>query len=174
MTTFFGDGIAAHISMAHPFCERLSTHLYTAAQAGGTTVHRGGTYICMEGPAFSSLAESQLYRQLGFDIIGMTAATEAKLAREAEMCYALLACVTDYDCWHPDHDKVTTDAILNCLRANSANARRIVGLALPQVAQQPRQCACATALQTAIATAPQHITAAAKQRLQVLIGSYVD
>ena len=174
VTTFFGDGIAAHISMAHPFCERLSTHLYTAAQAGGTTVHRGGTYICMEGPAFSSLAESQLYRQLGFDIIGMTAATEAKLAREAEMCYALLACVTDYDCWHPDHDKVTTDAILNCLRANSANARRIVGLALPQVAQQQRHCTCATALQTAIATAPQHITAAAKQRLQVLIGSYVD
>ena len=172
--TFFGDGIAAHISMAHPFCERLSTHLYRAAQAADTTVHQGGTYLCMEGPAFSSLAESQVYRQLGFDVIGMTAATEAKLAREAEMCYALLACVTDYDCWHSDHDKVTAAAILSCLRANIANARRVVASALLQVARQARDCACGTALQTAIATAPQHVSDAAKQRLRVLLGRYLD
>ena len=174
MATFFGDGIAAHVSMAHPFCERLSSHLYTAAQASGTTVHRGGTYICMEGAAFSSLAESQVYRQLGFDVIGMTAATEAKLAREAEMCYALLACVTDYDCWHPDHDKVTAAAILSCLRANIGNARRALGLALPRVARQARDCGCGTALQTAIATDPQHISDEAKQRLQVLLRRYIN
>ncbi len=172
--TFFGDGIAAHVSMAHPFCVRLSKHLHHAAQASGAAAHYGGTYICIEGPTFSSQAESQLYRQLGFDIIGMTAATETKLAREAEMCYALLACVTDYDCWHPDHDKVTTAAVLNCLRANTADARRIVGAALPQVASQARHCACGTTLQTAIATAPQHISAAAKQRLQVLRGGVLD
>lgn len=173
--TFFGDGIVAHVSMAQPFCVRLSRHLYTAAaQADGMTAHAGGTYVCIEGPAFSSRAESQLYRQLGFDIIGMTAATEAKLAREAEMCYALLACVTDYDCWHPEHDEVTTAAILSCLRANAAAARRVIGLALPQVAAHTRSCACDATLKTAIATAPQHISAAARRRLQALLGRYLD
>lgn len=172
--TFFGDGIAAHVSMAQPFCVRLSGHLYTAAQGSGTTVHAGGTYVCIEGPAFSARAESQLYRRLGFDIIGMTAAAEAKLAREAEMCYALLACVTDYDCWHPKHDEVTTAAILSCLRANAADARRVIGSALPQVAAQTRSCACDATLQTAIATAPQHISAAAKGRLRVLLRRYLD
>ena len=173
-TTFFGDGIAVHISMAHPFCARLGVLLHTAAQAAETTVHKGGVYLCMEGPAFSSLAESQLYRQLDMSVIGMTAATEAKLAREAEMCYALLACVTDYDCWHPDHDKATAEAILACLRANTANVCRVVSLALPQVATQHRHCACGQALQTAIATAPAHISAAVKQRLQPLLSAYTE
>ncbi len=172
--TFFGDGIAAHVSMAHPFCAHLSLHLHRAAQNSGTHAHHGGTYVCVEGPAFSPWAESQLYRQLGFDIIGMTAATEAKLAREAEMCYALLACVTDYDCWHPNHDKVNAAVILRRLRTNSAAAQRVVAAALAQGAQRTRDCACGTALQNAIATAPQHISAAAKRRLQALIGSYIE
>ena len=117
-STFFGDGIAAHVSLAHPFSPELSTILSKAATETGAVVHNGGTYICMEGPAFSTQAESELYRHFGFDIIGMTAAPEAKLAREAEICYAVLACCTDYDCWHPEHDNVTTEMILDNVRFN--------------------------------------------------------
>jgi len=172
-STFFGDGIAAHISLAHPFCSLLSDCLYTAATDVGATAHNGGTYICIEGPAFSTQAESNVYRSFGFDIIGMTAAQEAKLAREAEICYAVLACSTDYDCWHPEHDHVTTEMILENVRANVETSKKIVRSAVANIPIEERNCACSNALQFALATHPDKISTAKRHELRLLLDKYL-
>ena len=172
-STFFGDGIAAHISFAHPFCSQLSTFLSTAATEVGATVHDGGTYICMEGPAFSTQAESNVYRSFGFDIIGMTAAQEAKLAREAEICYAVLACSTDYDCWHPEHADVTTEMILDNVQANVEVSKKTVRSAVAKIPDGQRDCACSTALQYALATSPDKISTAKRHQLKFLLDKYL-
>ena len=174
INTFFGEGIVVHTSFAHPFCPVLSELLYKAATEVGTTVHKGGTYICMEGPAFSTQAESNVYRQLGFDVIGMTAAPEAKLAFEAEMSYAVFACSTDYDCWHPDHDKVTTEMIIQHLIANVEVAKRAVKAAIRHIPDNRENCPSARALEKAIATNPGVIPAETKRKLGLLIGKYLS
>jgi len=154
--SFFGPGLVAHVSMAHPVCGRLGALLERAARQTGITVARGGTYLVMEGPQFSSLAESELYRAWNCDVIGMTNMPEAKLAREAELCYATVAMVTDYDCWHPNHDDVTVDAIVKVLLANAGRARSLVKAVAPQVAADPAatRCGCRFALEHALLTAP--------------------
>ena len=172
-STFFGDSIAAHVSLAHPFCSQLSAFLSTGATEVGATVHNGGTYICMEGPAFSTQAESNVYRSFGFDIIGMTAAQEAKLAREAEICYAVLACSTDYDCWHPEHDNVTTEMILDNVRFNVETSKKTVRSAITKIPEGQRNCACSTALQYALATHPDKITPAKRHQLKLLLDKYL-
>lgn len=172
-STFFGEGIVAHVGFAHPFCPLLSQLLYQSAIKIGATVHSGGTYICMEGPAFSTLAESKLYRQLGFDVIGMTAAPEAKLAREAEISYAVLACSTDYDCWHADHEIVTTEMIIQNLLANVETAKQIVRTAIQNVPANRTASPAYRALEKSIATNPSAIPSATKQKLELLIGKYV-
>ncbi len=174
ISTFFGDGLAAHISLAHPFCEDLSGLLYEATTEVGVPVHNGGTYICMEGPAFSTQAESHVYRQLGFDIIGMTAAPEAKLAREAEICYAVLACSTDYDCWHPDHENVTTEMILDNLRSNVEISKQIVKNVVSKIPDGERDCAYANALQYSIATQLDKIPLAKRHTLKLLLDKYLS
>ena len=173
ISTFFGDGIAAHISMAHPFCTHLSSQIYYAAKEVGANVHNSGTYICMEGPGFSTQAESNVYRHLGFDIIGMTAAPEAKLAREAEMCYAILACSTDYDCWHTEHENVTTEMILENLKSNVKVSKQIVKNMVSKMVDEERNCACANALQYAIATNPDKIPIAKKHQLKIILDKYL-
>ena len=173
VSTFFGEDIAVHISLAHPFCPLLSNLLYTTATEVGASVHNGGTYICMEGPAFSTQAESNVYRQLGFDIIGMTAAQEAKLAREAEICYAVLACSTDYDCWHPEHEHVTTEMILDNLRANVSTSKRTVRKVVAGIPDEVRACECSNALQYAIATDASQISQATRHKLALLLDKYL-
>jgi 5'-methylthioadenosine phosphorylase len=170
--SFFGKGLVAHVSMAHPVCGRLGGHLELAAREAGIAVSRGGTYLVMEGPQFSSLAESELYRSWNCDVIGMTNMPEAKLAREAEMCYATVAMVTDYDCWHPDHDAVTVDAIIKVLLANADNARTLVKAVAPKLAAdtQALQCSCRSALQFALITAPEARDPAVMQRLDAVAG----
>ena len=160
--SFFGNGLVAHVSMAHPVCHRLGDHLYAAALQAGIPVSRGGTYLVMEGPQFSSLAESELYRSWNCDVIGMTNMPEAKLAREAEICYATVAMVTDYDCWHPNHDDVTVEAIVKVLLENADKARALVKNVAPHVhedsrgtARRAQTCGCRSALQHAILTAPE-------------------
>jgi len=155
--SFFGTGLVAHVSMAHPVCGRLGDHLETAARQLQLPVVRNGTYLVMEGPQFSTLAESNLYRQWGCDVIGMTNMPEAKLAREAEICYASVAMVTDFDCWHPDHAAVTVDAIIQVLLANADNARSLVQAVTPALAADTHAaaCACRHALEYALITAPQ-------------------
>ena len=155
--SFFGTGLVAHVSMAHPVCGRIGDHLETAAVQLQLPVVRNGTYLVMEGPQFSTLAESNLYRQWGCDVIGMTNMPEAKLAREAEICYASVAMVTDFDCWHPDHDAVTVDAIIQVLLANADNARSLVQAVTPALAADTHgaACACRHALEYALITAPQ-------------------
>ncbi len=155
--SFFGRGMVAHVSMAHPVCSRLGDHLQQAAQEAGINAVRGGTYLAMEGPQFSSLAESQLYRQWGCDVIGMTNMPEAKLAREAEICYASVAMVTDYDCWHPDHAHVTVEQIIGVLVANANKGRELVKQVVPQLKADTAatQCGCRSALQFALITAPE-------------------
>ncbi len=173
ISTFFGNGIVAHITFAHPVCEQLCATLEAAGKTlGGIRVHRGGTYLCMEGPAFSTLAESRLYRQWGMDVIGMTNLQEAKLAREAELCYSTLALVTDYDCWHPDHDAVTVEMVIEYLNKNSVNAQRLIREAVRLLATTARSCQCGSALKHAILTHPEAIPAEAKQRLAAIIGKY--
>jgi 5'-methylthioadenosine phosphorylase len=154
--SFFGTGLVAHVSMAHPVCNRLGDHLEEAARAAGIEVARGGTYLVMEGPQFSTLAESELYRTWNCDVIGMTNMPEAKLAREAEMCYATVAMVTDYDCWHPQHDDVTVEAIVGVLLANADKARSLVRHVAPTAGSDPAAagCACRRALDHALITAP--------------------
>ncbi len=167
--SFFGPGLVAHVSLAHPTCARLSDAVAQAAQ--GLTLHRGATYIAMEGPQFSTQAESNLYRQWGADVIGMTAMPEAKLAREAELCYASLAMVTDYDCWHPDHGAVDVAQVIATLTANAGNARRVVAGLPGQLA--PRDacpCGCDRALQFAIMTAPERRDPEMVARLQGIAG----
>jgi 5'-methylthioadenosine phosphorylase len=173
VSTFFGDGIVGHVAFAHPFCGRLSEIAYASAARTGATVHRGGTYVCMEGPQFSTIAESNHYRAAGFDIIGMTNLQEAKLAREAEICYTTLALVTDYDCWHPDHDSVTVDMIIANLMQNAKTAQQVIAHAVEQLPID-RTCECARALATAIITRPDAIPAAAKERLRPIIGKYIQ
>jgi len=172
VNTFFRESIAVHIPFADPFCPVLSDVLYDAARAAGATVHKGGTYVVMEGPAFSTRAESHLYRSWGASVIGMTALPEAKLAREAEICYASIACVTDYDCWRTDCAPVTAEIIINTLRQNIAMAKNIIKLSLGKVPAK-RDCECATALKTAIVTNSDLIPAQQKKDLDLLIGKYV-
>jgi 5'-methylthioadenosine phosphorylase len=154
--SFFGSGLVAHVSMARPVCSRLGGHLESAAREAGIAVARGGTYLAMEGPQFSTLAESELYRSWNCDVVGMTNMPEAKLAREAELCYATVAMVTDYDCWHPQHDDVTVDAIVRVLQDNAEKARGLLRLAAPRIHGDGAgpACACRTALEHAIITAP--------------------
>jgi 5'-methylthioadenosine phosphorylase len=172
ISTFFGRGLVAHVAFAHPLCPDLSSLAGDAAAAVGATVHRGGTYVTMEGPQFSTLAESRLYRSWGMDVIGMTNLQEAKLAREAEMCYATLALVTDYDCWHPDHDAVTVDLIVANLLQNAATAQRTIAEAVSRLTG-PRTCACKDALATAIITRPEHVPEQTKKDLQPIVGKYL-
>lgn len=171
-STFFGDGIVAHITFAHPVCKDVGDVLEQSCQAAQVKAHRGGTYICMEGPAFSTVAESNVYRSWGMDVIGMTNLQEAKLAREAEICYATLALVTDYDCWHPGHDAVTVETVIEYLNKNVRNAQLIMKQAVKSLAQQPRSCKCGSALQNAIFTAPDLWPEATTRRLQAIIGKY--
>ena len=170
--SFFGSGLVAHVSMAHPVCSRLGDHIEAAAKEAGIQALRGGTYLVMEGPQFSSLAESELYRSWGCDVIGMTNMPEAKLAREAELCYATVAMVTDYDCWHPDHDDVTVDQIIKVLLANADKARALVKQVAPKVIgdAQADACSCRTALEYAIITAPEARDAAKVGQLDAVAG----
>jgi 5'-methylthioadenosine phosphorylase len=170
--SFFGNGLVAHVSMAHPVCKRLGDHLHAAAQEAGIQVSRGGTYLVMEGPQFSSLAESELYRSWNCDVIGMTNMPEAKLAREAELCYATVAMVTDYDCWHPNHDDVTVDAIVKVLLENADKARALVKSVAPIVRDDAAacDCGCRTALQHAIITAPEARDPAMVEKLSAVAG----
>jgi 5'-methylthioadenosine phosphorylase len=172
ISTFFGRGIAVHVSFAHPVCRPLSDAVAEAARASDATVHQGGTYVCMEGPQFSTLSESKLYRAWGMDVIGMTNLQEAKLAREAEICYSTIALVTDYDCWHPDHDKVTVELIIANLMQNAATAQRVIAETMDRLPRD-RSCECATALASAIITRPEAIPASVKEELKPIIGKYV-
>ncbi|HUF47021.1 MAG TPA: S-methyl-5'-thioadenosine phosphorylase [Vicinamibacterales bacterium] len=172
VSTFFGDGLVAHVGFAHPFCRLLTDVAWEAARAAGATVHRGGTYVCMEGPQFSTIAESNAYRAAGFDVIGMTNLQEAKLAREAEICYVTLALVTDYDCWHPAHDSVTVEMIIGHLLENAKTAQAIIAQAIERL-PIARTCECARALATAIITRPEAIPPATRERLAPLVGKYL-
>jgi 5'-methylthioadenosine phosphorylase len=172
ISTFFGDGIVAHVGFAHPFCRPLSDIMYVSATGAGATVHKGGTYVCMEGPQFSTVAESKFYRAQGFDIIGMTNLQEAKLAREAEICYTTLALVTDYDCWHPGHEAVTVEMVVATVNQNARVAQQVMAAAVERL-PIARTCECARALATAIMTRPDAISPAARERLGLLIGKYV-
>jgi 5'-methylthioadenosine phosphorylase len=171
ISTFFGDGLVAHISFADPVCPELSEVVSRACQAAGVNAKKGGTYLCMEGPAFSTKAESSVYRSWGMDVIGMTNLQEAKLAREAEICYVTIAMVTDYDCWHPDHDAVTVDQIVGNLVKNAENAARVVAAA---VAEMPsaRGCKCGSALAHAILTDRNLVPETTRARLGILIEKY--
>ena len=170
--SFFGNGLVAHVSMAHPVCHRLGDHVFAAAQQAGIPVSRGGTYLVMEGPQFSSLAESELYRSWNCDVIGMTNMPEAKLAREAEVCYATVAMVTDYDCWHPNHDDVTVDGIIKVLTENADKARSLVKSVAPRVHGDAKacECGCRSALQYAIITAPEARDPAMVEKLSAVAG----
>ena len=172
VSTFFGDGVAVHISFADPVCPELTKAVYGACQAAGVVAKLGGTYICIEGPNFSTQAESRLYRSWGMDVIGMTNVTEAKLAREAELCYATMAMVTDYDVWHPEHDTVTVAQIVENLLKNAANACQVVVQAVERMPRQ-RACKCGSALEHAIITDRAQIPPAARQKLELLIGKYL-
>ena len=172
ISTFFGSGVVGHVAFAHPICGTLATVAAEVGESLGATIHRGGTYVNMEGPQFSTLAESKLYRSWGFDVIGMTNLQEAKLAREAEICYATLALVTDYDCWHPDHDSVTVDLIIANLMQNAATAQKMIAGIIDKLPAS-RACACKDALATAIITRPEHIPAKVKQDLAPIIGKYI-
>ncbi|CAH2030216.1 S-methyl-5'-thioadenosine phosphorylase [Trichlorobacter ammonificans] len=169
--TFFGDGIVAHVMFADPVCGCLSETLYQAAQTAGAVTHRGGTYICMEGPAFSTRAESFMYRQLGGDIIGMTNLTEAKLAREAEICYGTIALSTDYDCWHDAHDDVTVEAILEIIHKNVTMAKNIIRHAAAPAAAK-RGCCCAATLQNAIISDRARVPAETVAKLGPIVSKY--
>jgi 5'-methylthioadenosine phosphorylase len=172
VSTFFGDGIVGHVGFGDPVCATVAEAITSACTLAGVEGKRGGTYVCMEGPQFSTRAESNLYRSWGADVIGMTNLQEAKLAREAEICYATMAMVTDYDCWHESHDAVTVDQIVAVLNQNAANAAKVVRAA---VAAMPRErtCACATALQFAILTHAEAVPQATREKLELLIGKYL-
>jgi 5'-methylthioadenosine phosphorylase len=166
-STFFEGGVVAHVAFGEPICAALAGVLASSGERLGAALHRGGTYLCMEGPQFSTKGESQLYRQWGVDVIGMTNMPEAKLAREAELCYATMALVTDYDCWHHTEEAVTVDAILATLRQNVVLAKRILREVLPSVVEAPA-CACHRALDSAVVTAPGSVPAAVKKKLALL------
>jgi len=172
VSTFFGEGLVAHISFAHPICGQLAKVAHAAGTAVGIHVKTGGTYLCMEGPAFSTLAESNLYRSWGMDVIGMTNLQEAKLAREAEICYVTIAMVTDYDCWHPEHDAVTVDQIIAVLNKNAENASRLIAAAV-EAMPAARECKCGRALAHALITDPKTIPVATRRKLELLVGKYL-
>ena len=172
--TFFGQGIVAHVSLAQPVCPELSTVLYAAAGGLGLRVHKGGTFLCIEGPAFSTKAESLAYRSWGADIIGMTSATEARLCREAEICYATLSLVTDYDVWHETEESVTVELVMQNLSANIANAKAVLKKALAGLAQPgTRTCGCGSALENTIMTNPAAIPPATRKKLGLLVDKYL-
>ena len=173
VNSFFGDGIVAHIPFADPFCPELSRLLYKSAQDVGARVHMGGTYVCMEGPAFSTRAESKLYRSWGADIIGMTALPEAKLAREAEICYAIVAGITDYDSWQETSEPLLIDVLIKTLQQNIDYIKKIIRLAVNRIPDK-RDCDCATALGTALVTSHRAIPAGMKKKLDLLIGKYIN
>ena len=173
VSTFFGGGLVAHVGFARPLCARLGAIARESGTKAGATVHAGGTYVCMEGPQFSTLAESRLYRSWGMDVIGMTNLQEAKLAREAEICYATIALVTDYDCWHPDHDSVTVEMIIGNLTQNAKTAQAIIANAVERLPYD-RTCECATALKHALITRPDAIPAQVKKDLAPIVGKYLQ
>lgn len=173
VATFFGDGVVAHVGFDKPTCPELSSALGDACVRAGVKVHNGGTYVCMEGPQFSTMAESHVYRQLRFDVIGMTNLTEAKLAREAELCYSTVAMITDYDCWHPAHESVTVAEIIANLNRNAENAQKVIRETVAALGSG-RECKCGSALAHAILTDRKVIPAAAKKRLQPIIGKYLS
>jgi 5'-methylthioadenosine phosphorylase len=170
--TFFGHGIVAHVAFGDPVCAEVSEAIGQSCKDNAVTGKAGGTYVCMEGPQFSTKAESNLYRSWGADVIGMTNLQEAKLAREAEICYATIAMVTDYDCWHPDHDSVTVDQIVKVLHTNADNAARVVKQAVALMPKE-RKCKCGSALQYAILTDPEKIPAGTRQKLSLLLDKYL-
>ena len=172
-STFFTDGIVGHILLNEPFCPTLSQVLFETAKEVGASVHQGGTFVTMEGPAFSTRAESLLHKSWGADIIGMTAAPEAKLAREAEICYASIAGVTDYDCWQEDDDPTPIDVIVSTLQQNTDTIREIIKRAITRVPEE-RNCACANALRTAIVTSPDAIPPETRKKLDLIIGKYIS
>ena len=171
-STFFGEGIVAHVTFAHPVCGELGDVLEESCKVAAVKVHRRGTYLCMEGPAFSTVAESNVYRSWGMDVIGMTNLQEAKLAREAEICYATLALVTDYDCWHEGHDAVTVETVVEYLNKNVRNAQLIMKDAVRRLSGRKRACKCATALKNAIFTAPDLWPSETKEKLRAIVGKY--
>lgn len=172
VATFFGDGVVAHVSFAHPTCAQVSAALADASVHCGVKVHRRGTYICMEGPQFSTLAEANMHRQLHFDVIGMTNATEAKLAREAELCYSSISMITDYDCWHPEHESVTASQIIAILNQNAENAQRVLREAVRALPGE-RTCKCGSALKHALVTDMKLVPAATKRRLAAILAKYI-
>jgi 5'-methylthioadenosine phosphorylase len=173
-STFFGEGIVAHVTFAHPVCDELGDILEASCKSVGVTTHRGGTYICMEGPAFSTKAESNVYRSWGMDVIGMTNLQEAKLAREAEIAYATLALVTDYDCWHEGHDDVTGEMIIGYLNQNVRNAQLVLKDAVKRVSEKPTPNQYADAIKTAIFTAPENWPAETAKKLDAIVGKYAS
>lgn len=172
VSTFFGDGIVAHISFADPVCPQISSLVHATASEISIRSKLGGTYLCMEGPAFSTRAESNVYRSWGMDVIGMTNLQEAKLAREAEICYVTVAMVTDYDCWHEEHDAVTVDQIIENLKQNAANACSLVRKVVATLPAE-RTCKCGSALKHAILTDRQAIPSATKEKLGLILGTYL-
>ncbi len=173
VATFFGNGIVGHVTFDKPTCGQLSGILADACQRARVTVHRGGTYVCIEGPQFSTLAEAHVHRQLRFDVIGMTNVTEAKLAREAEICYATVAMITDYDCWHPQHESVTVTEVIDNLNHNAENAQNVIREALRAMPAE-RACKCGSALAHAIITQRERIPAATRKRLAAILGKYLS
>jgi len=174
--TFFGNGLVAHVSLARPICPSLQALFYDAAQKAGASAHNGGTYLCMEGPQFSTRAESEIYRQWGVDVIGMTNLQEAKLAREAEICYATLAMVTDYDCWHESEEDVSVDAVLEILRANAAMGQSVIRRTVARLAAGDAEpgCGCREALAMALITDRAAVPAATAKRLALIAGKYIE
>jgi 5'-methylthioadenosine phosphorylase len=171
--TFFGDGLVAHVGFGDPVCDEAAEVVARACEGAGVHAKSGGTYLCMEGPQFSTKAESHLYRSWGMDVIGMTNLTEARLAREAELCYVTVAMVTDYDCWHPEHDHVTVDQIIGVLMKNAANASNVVREAVATMPKE-RVCACGSALKHAIITQKDAVPAATLDRLKLIVGRYFE
>ena len=172
-STFFDEGAVAHIGFAQPVCPGLADILCQAVKKSGLKVHKSGTYINMEGPAFSTLAESKLYRKWGADIIGMTNIADARLAREAEICYATVAAVTDYDCWHKSHKTVTAEMVIKNLLKNVENAKKILKIAVNLAVKQPGRCSCSSALKYALVTNPKYIPSKTKKDLSIIIGKYL-
>jgi len=172
-STFFGAGVVGHIAFGDPVCHDLATAAYDAAVTVGARVHQGGTYVCMEGPAFSTRAESHLYRSWGAHVIGMTNLQEAKLAREAEICYATIALVTDYDCWHPEHDHVTVAMVIANLTQNARTAQQVIATTVGHLAQAPRRCGCGETLATAIITSPELVPEVTRRVMAPIFGKYL-
>jgi 5'-methylthioadenosine phosphorylase len=173
ISTFFGDGLVAHIAFGDPICGEVAASIGDSCKESGVVGKMGGTYVCMEGPQFSTKAESNLYRSWGADVIGMTNLQEAKLAREAEICYATMAMVTDYDCWHPGHDAVTVEQVIKVLNTNSGNAAKVITRAVALMPKE-RQCKCGAALEHAIMTDAARIPPATRQKLSLLVDKYLD